>query len=100
MIAADIRGFSAQLARDAAQAIDALLSPFYDLVAEEVERVEDVLVSVAPALLDEDQLIDAGVGELPNVPASICRRADAARIRVARGLGGGKARLYPSVIPS
>lgn len=45
---------------------------------EQLEQLADVLVPVAAALLDEDDLVDASVLEAAQVLAHLLRRADAA----------------------
>src|SRR6185295_2619993 len=62
---------------------------------EEVQRFADMLVLVAPALLDEGDLIDAGVMETAQMLAQELRRADAAFAAGARRIGTRRsARLF------
>ena len=47
---------------------------------EQLERLADVVVAVVPALLDEDDLVDAGLLELAQVVRTSSGRADAAAL--------------------
>src|SRR4029078_2943958 len=50
----------------------------HHLGSKALQRLADVLVAIAPALLDEDGLVDARVGEHPQRSAQLVRLSDAA----------------------
>ena len=58
-----------------------------------------MLVAILPALLDEDQLVDAGVLERLEVRAELVRRADAASAARFRELWPGLLEALPDVGP-
>src|SRR5262249_40322180 len=62
----------------------------HDIVCEELERLADVLMAIAAALLNEGHLVDASRLEGPTVLAKFIRRADAA---VGAGRRQGRPRL-------
>ena len=65
-IAASMAGASRSALRRSRSA-SLLLELGHHVGGEELERLADVLVAIAAALLDEDHLVDADVGELAQV---------------------------------